>query len=295
MLMRWSKLDPIDEVETARNIAAYGVQKNRNPFVDYPGLEDYVWGDKVDKAFSYDHYEQDEPGGDDNPGGEDNPGGDDNPGGEDNPGEDNPAEQAGEICSIALNAGKFDSPWSGAWKSGGQTELTTTQFGITVDYNKDSGQNMYVSDSQIRLYTGNTLTVTSPDYDMTGIEFSVVKNDKQKTLSATSGTVTDYTWTGRDKSVTFTVSSGSGHLQIDTLRIALDIPKVEPEDPEDPENPENPEDQNPPTGVTTLHSAALRPTIIDLQGRRVKSKSSNPKSQIKKGVYIVGGRKYVVK
>ena len=56
MLMRWSKQDPVDEVERARNNAVWSVQANRNPFVDYPGLEDYVWGDKKTEAFSYDHY-----------------------------------------------------------------------------------------------------------------------------------------------------------------------------------------------------------------------------------------------
>jgi endonuclease I len=56
MLMRWAKQDPIDDVEIARNNAIYGddVQGNRNPFVDYPGLEEYIWGDKKDEAFSYD-------------------------------------------------------------------------------------------------------------------------------------------------------------------------------------------------------------------------------------------------
>ena len=34
------------------------IQKNRNPFVDYPGLEQYIWGSKKDKAFSYDNYEK---------------------------------------------------------------------------------------------------------------------------------------------------------------------------------------------------------------------------------------------
>lgn len=56
MLMRWSKQDPVDDVETARNNAVYEVQGNRNPFVDYPGLEDYIWGDKKDVTFSYDNY-----------------------------------------------------------------------------------------------------------------------------------------------------------------------------------------------------------------------------------------------
>lgn len=59
MLTRWSKLDPIDDVEIARNnaIAASDMQNNRNPFVDYPGLEDYIWGDKKSELFSYDNYD----------------------------------------------------------------------------------------------------------------------------------------------------------------------------------------------------------------------------------------------
>ena len=56
MMMAWSKLDPVDEVEIARNNAVKQLQGNRNPFVDYPGLEDYIWGDKKDVAFSYDNY-----------------------------------------------------------------------------------------------------------------------------------------------------------------------------------------------------------------------------------------------
>ena len=56
MLLRWSKNDPVDEIEIERNNAVWQVQNNRNPFVDYPGLEDYVWGDKKTEAFSYSNY-----------------------------------------------------------------------------------------------------------------------------------------------------------------------------------------------------------------------------------------------
>lgn len=57
MLMKWAKQDPVSEKEKARNEAVYKVQGNRNPFVDYPGLEDYLWGDSVSVAFSYNHYQ----------------------------------------------------------------------------------------------------------------------------------------------------------------------------------------------------------------------------------------------
>ena len=55
MMMRWSELDPVDDIEIARNnvIAA---KQNRNPFIDYPGLEEYIWGEWQDVEFSYDNY-----------------------------------------------------------------------------------------------------------------------------------------------------------------------------------------------------------------------------------------------
>ena len=57
MLMRWSREDPVSEKEIARNNAVYVIQNNRNPFIDYPGLEEYIWGSKVNVPFSYDNYE----------------------------------------------------------------------------------------------------------------------------------------------------------------------------------------------------------------------------------------------
>ena len=56
MLMKWAKNDPVSEKEINRNNAVYDIQENRNPFIDYPGLEEYIWGDKKDVAFSYDNY-----------------------------------------------------------------------------------------------------------------------------------------------------------------------------------------------------------------------------------------------
>ena len=58
MLMEWAKKDPVSAKETNRNNAVYSIQNNRNPFIDYPGLEEYIWGSMKDVAFSYDHYVQ---------------------------------------------------------------------------------------------------------------------------------------------------------------------------------------------------------------------------------------------
>ena len=58
MLMKWAKNDPVSEKETNRNNAVYTIQNNRNPFIDYPGLEEYIWGTMTTTAFSYDNYVQ---------------------------------------------------------------------------------------------------------------------------------------------------------------------------------------------------------------------------------------------
>lgn len=56
MLMEWAANDPVSDKETNRNNAVYGIQGNRNPFIDYPGLERFIWGDLKNVAFSYDNY-----------------------------------------------------------------------------------------------------------------------------------------------------------------------------------------------------------------------------------------------
>ena len=48
--------DYVKIIKSAADKGVYGIQNNRNPFIDYPGLEEYIWGDKKDVAFSYDNY-----------------------------------------------------------------------------------------------------------------------------------------------------------------------------------------------------------------------------------------------
>lgn len=52
MLMSWHKNDPVDQKELDRNNAVYAIQYNRNPFIDYPELVDYIWGDKTNQSFT---------------------------------------------------------------------------------------------------------------------------------------------------------------------------------------------------------------------------------------------------
>lgn len=57
MLLRWAQEDPVSQKEIDRNNAVYKLQGNRNPYIDYPGLEQYVWGAKTSTAFDPDNYD----------------------------------------------------------------------------------------------------------------------------------------------------------------------------------------------------------------------------------------------
>lgn len=54
MLLEWNRMDPVDERERARNEAVYAEQKNRNPFIDFPDLAEYIWGNKTNETFKVD-------------------------------------------------------------------------------------------------------------------------------------------------------------------------------------------------------------------------------------------------
>lgn len=43
MLIRWHEEDPVSQKEIDRNNAAYNIQKNRNPFVDFPEFAELIW------------------------------------------------------------------------------------------------------------------------------------------------------------------------------------------------------------------------------------------------------------
>ncbi len=58
MLLKWAKDDPVSAKEIARNTVVKNLQGNRNPFIDYPGLEQYIWGSCKDTEFSYNNYVQ---------------------------------------------------------------------------------------------------------------------------------------------------------------------------------------------------------------------------------------------
>ena len=323
MMVRWSKQDPVDELEIARNNAVQEVQGNRNPFVDYPGLEDYVWGSKKDVAFSYDNYN--------GTGGNEDPDRVEAPVFSPIAGTYKDAVNVTLTCAtsgatiyytldgtepsinstlytnsgihltesatvkavaylngmysftssadyvieasgnekpvdgeIVLNNTFFGVSWNGSKPSNGESTMTGTENGITITYSAGSSVNMYCNNEQIRMYGGNELKIESSNGEMMKLEFVTKDSSKELLLLQGGGTIDGYTWTGVSNSVTF--GAEGNHIKMLSVKVTLAI--------------------NDPSGITILQQNR-KPQTYDLQGRRVEKPT--------KGLYIVGGKKVILK
>lgn len=100
-----------------------------------------------------------------------------------------------------------------------QQDVTTITLdeGVTGTLAKNEGSNApkyYDNGEALRMYAGNTLTITSADKDICKIVFTMTGDEKQMLLTADRG---EYelngnkgTWTGMEKEIVFTVPAVSG-------------------------------------------------------------------------------------
>lgn len=51
LLLDWARRDPVSQKELDRNEAVYQIQGNRNPFIDFPELAEYIWGTRTNETF----------------------------------------------------------------------------------------------------------------------------------------------------------------------------------------------------------------------------------------------------
>lgn len=51
LLLDWARRDQVSQKERDRNEAVYQIQGNRNPFIDFPELAEYIWGTRTTEAF----------------------------------------------------------------------------------------------------------------------------------------------------------------------------------------------------------------------------------------------------
>lgn len=52
LLLEWGNNDPVSDKEIDRNNVVYQLQGNRNPFIDFPTLSEFIWGKYIDEIWN---------------------------------------------------------------------------------------------------------------------------------------------------------------------------------------------------------------------------------------------------
>ncbi|MBQ3672896.1 MAG: endonuclease [Paludibacteraceae bacterium] len=58
VLLAWHRMDPVSDKEKTRAIEVNKIQGNRNPFIDYPELVEFIWGNRQGEAVDFQLLEQ---------------------------------------------------------------------------------------------------------------------------------------------------------------------------------------------------------------------------------------------
>ena len=276
MLMKWAKQDPVSQKEIDRNEAVYKMQGNRNPFIDYAdpnggGLEDYIWGDKKEEAFDY--------------------------------GGDLPTEEpTSDNCDIALNKTTFGVDWTISEERKAELiaaekdwtlydnlrdyydriPVTIEKNGITISFSFGiCGRQLYADESELRLYNYNTLTIKAHNNKITKVEFTLGEsNHADKKLKAFVGTLDGNTWTGEEDEVLFTTEYVASKYNTGTKTTtnfyqALSNAVITVANP---------------TGIQQIEQERYTDDhVYNLWGVRMDER------QLKPGIYIKNGRKFIVR
>lgn len=310
MLLRWAKEDPVSQKEIDRNNAVYKCQKNRNPYVDYPGLEQYVWGDKMNVVFSYDNYGSVDPTPDPDPNPDPMP--DPNPDPTPDPNPDptpDPNPDPVPVSGVTFNKVSADN------------DLTTGTYYLIVYEGGESSTALAAQNGDVRSASPVTITndkiVTDVDTDGKPRQFllggskgaytfystvdknylaalSGSKNKLQTTTDAGSANAKwDVTFVGEHaniKSCAFTSRSINYNKSTTPTRFATYESKSN-------QQPVALYKRDVTSGIGS--TAVQQPTLItvySITGVAVK-RSVHPSAAfdgLAKGVYVVGGKKYVV-
>ena len=301
MLLQWAANDPVSQKEIDRNNAVYSLQGNRNPYVDYPGLEQYVWGSKTDIAFSYDNYgstiEPEQPEQPENPDKPDTP---DTP---EEPQDPNPVDGEQQYLLVASaddltagsnylivyttgnSEGKALADLLSTGKAYGVTSVIIENDVISTEVNGDNlPHNVLISadGNKYTMYDTKTkqyLSLTSSDNYLKAVD-SVSGDTEQWYITISDGyaNISNCKYTSRtirynSSSPRFACySSGQQPVRLYKQKQTTDI-----------------------SGITSANY--LYPIIYTLDGRKMTNVKPglHPSSYLPKGIYIMNGKKIVVR
>ncbi len=97
--------------------------------------------------------------------------------------------------------------------------LTSVSFGAGT--NTLNTPKYYTSGNSVRIYPGNTMTVSGKNMTQIVLEFG--ESDKSNAISVNTGSYSDGTWMGGSDAVTFTVEGNSGHRRISGISVTYNV------------------------------------------------------------------------
>ena len=230
LLLKWHKQDPVSEKEVNRNNAVHAVQGNRNPYIDYPQLADYVWGDSINYTF---HLNGDVEGGT----------GDDKPETDIPDGYDLKLFEDFEEAPYLFKPVECDFPWHFEYQCGEVTSYDNNDVANDaeswlvsdpMDFTKDNNAKItfdyvirYCTADKVKDY--NQLLISR---DFTGniadatwevIDFNAVQNTSDWTKTSTGEIAIPDTYMG-DKSVVIAfkyigTSAQAGTFEVDNVKV----------------------------------------------------------------------------
>lgn len=194
MLLDWHENDPVSQKEIDRNEAVYGIQHNRNPFVDHPEYARMIW----DPNWT--------------------------------PGSQIAVSANTESGGIAYIDNGYTAKTvaidfsAQGYSNGAAVSSATIEAGvITVAFNEGSGSNSpkyYDYGESIRCYGGNNFVVNATGgKSIVSISLVYGEADGSNAISTNVGEFATDTWTGSASSVTFSLASGSGNRRIHAMSV----------------------------------------------------------------------------
>ncbi|MGM9713659.1 MAG: endonuclease I family protein [Prevotella sp.] len=296
LYLEWSRADKVSQVEIDRNNAVASIQGNRNLYVDFPTLAEYVWGDSTNVEFNPDYalttasdddrygsYDPSAGGGEGGSGGEPGNGGEEGGGSEGGSGGEVTPPDMPEGCifyepfdDIASGDNTVTSgsgePWEGCDHFPTATKVYKAGGAARLGASKATGS---ITSATIPA-EGGTLCVS---LDVKG--WTTVEGSLKVTLTGAEPQTVEYKATINDKFETVTMTfhgvAANPQLTIETTakRAFVDNVKVYPATSTDITS----------ATFTTAQSEAW----FTVSGQRITGQPSRP------GIYIIAGHKVVVR
>lgn len=126
------------------------------------------------------------------------------------------------ICSVNADTVTYDATTKNYEN---QTEITeVTEGDVTIKFDKGSNKSnppkYYTSGTAIRVYGGNTITVSVPEGStISEISFTFGSSDGSNAITADTGIFSSPTWTGSANPVKFTIGGTKGNRRIEKIAV----------------------------------------------------------------------------